>query len=99
VNSKLGVHVTTGPRSSYGRFSLRLRWPVNEGGMLTGTSSPTIAIYRDTTLFGDAPPGIDETNEEGARASRNIFPATQGALVDESRDILPTIQALSTRLM
>jgi murein DD-endopeptidase MepM/ murein hydrolase activator NlpD len=71
VNSKLGVHVTTGPRNGYGpvaRAKPKIVIAVNEGGALTETSSPTITIYRDTTVFGDAPPGIDETNEEGARA-------------------------------
>lgn len=74
--SKLGVHITTGSRNGYGLVAAArpmVVLAVDQGGALTEVSAPTIRIFRDTSIYGDGPNGLDQADEAGARALADQF--------------------------
>lgn len=80
MSSKLGVHVTTGSRNGYGLVvgeSPAVVVSVNEGGALVEarlrSGGRTITVYRDTSVYGDAPPNIDNMSAAEARASADLW--------------------------
>jgi murein DD-endopeptidase MepM/ murein hydrolase activator NlpD len=71
--SKIGTHILTGDRNGYGPFceaKPSVVIAVGEGGALVEakqkSGGKTKTIYRHN-VWPDAPPGIDQTNEAGAR--------------------------------
>jgi len=80
MSTKLGVHVSTGPRGGFGPLCLAAPAVVlalGEGGALLeakeNSRGRTITIYRDLTVYPDAPPGIDHMTEAGAIAAAEFF--------------------------
>ena len=78
--TKLGVHVSTGPRGGFGPLCLAapaVVLAVGEGGALLEAKEKsrgrTVTIYRDITVYPNAPPGIDHMTEAGAIAAAEFF--------------------------
>lgn len=80
MTTKLGVHVNTGPRGGFGEVcqaAPAVVLAVGERGALSEakekSSGRTLTIYRDITVYSDAPPGIDHMTEAGAIAAAEFF--------------------------
>jgi hypothetical protein len=80
MTTKLGVHVSTGPRGGFGELcqaAPAVVLAVGEGGSLLEAKEKsdgrTLTIYRDITVYPDAPPGIDHMTEAGAIAAADFF--------------------------
>jgi hypothetical protein len=80
MTTKLGVHVNTGPRGGFGdlcQAAPAVVLAVGEGGALVEakekSAGRTLTIYRDITVYPDAPPGIDHMTESGAIAAAEFF--------------------------
>jgi hypothetical protein len=72
--SKLGTHVTQGGRTGYGPYCAAKPAVVlaaNEGGALleakANSGGHAFTVFRDTTVYLDAPHGIDQATPEQAR--------------------------------
>lgn len=72
--SKLGAHVTQGGRTGYGPYCSAKPAVVlaaNEGGALVeakaNSGGHAFTVFRDTTVYLDAPHGIDQATPEQAR--------------------------------
>lgn len=81
IHSKLGLHVNTGPRDGIGQVLAKspvVVLAVNEGGVLVEAKSHDpniITIYRDTSVYGDVPHGIDQmTIDQARRAADDNYP-------------------------
>jgi murein DD-endopeptidase MepM/ murein hydrolase activator NlpD len=73
--SKIGAHVVQGGRNGYGPLCEARPAVVvaaDEGGALLEAKEKsgghTITVFRDTTIYADAPHGIDQMNPEQARS-------------------------------
>jgi hypothetical protein len=80
MTTKLGVHVSTGPRGGFGEVcqaAPAVVLAVGEGGALLEAKEKsdgrTLTIYRDITVYPDAPPGIDHMTEAGAIAAAEFL--------------------------
>jgi hypothetical protein len=80
MTTKLGVHVATGPRGGFGQVcqaAPAVVLAVGEGGALVEAKEKsggrTLTIYRDITVYPNAPPGIDDMTEAGAIAAAEFF--------------------------
>lgn len=69
--TKLGAHVNTGGRTGYGPFceeAPALVVAVDEGGALLEakekSNGRTVTVFRDTSVYREAPPGIDNPDVE-----------------------------------
>ena len=78
--TKLGVHVSPGPRGGFGPLSLAapaVVLAVEEGGALLeareNSAGRTVTIFRDTRVYLNGPPGIDHMTEGGAIAAAEFF--------------------------
>lgn len=78
--SKLGAHITTGPRNGYGPFVAAkpaVVIGVGEGGALLEAKDKsgghTITIYRDPTVYLNTPPGMDPMTPAQARAAADFY--------------------------
>lgn len=76
MNTKFGVHIATGPRNGYGLVASARPATVisvGEGGALIEawekSDGQTITIFREQTIFHDAPEGIDHMTTAEARAT------------------------------
>ena len=72
--SKLGAHVVTGGRNGYGPYcgaKPAVVLAVNEGGALVeakaNSGGHTFTVFRDTSVYLDAPHGIDQATPDEAR--------------------------------
>jgi hypothetical protein len=82
MSTKLGLHVTQGPRAGYGAAvaaAPAVVLSVGDGGALleamSSSGGRTITIYREQTVFHDAPPGIDQMSEgQARRAADDAWP-------------------------
>jgi len=89
MSTKLGLHVNTGPRGGFGPICLSAPAVVlaaGEGGALAEakrkSNGRTLTIYRDVTVYPDAPPGIDHMTESGAiAAAEHFWPQLRGQYV------------------
>lgn len=80
MSTKAGAHVATGSRNGFGPFveaAPAVVIAVGEGGALLEarekSGGATITIYRDQTVYHDAPPGIDQMDETEARAAADFY--------------------------
>jgi hypothetical protein len=80
MSTRLGVHVTGGPRSRYGEVAAAapaVVVAVGEGGALVEAKEKsggrTVTVFRDQSVFHDAPPGIDEMGVEEAEAAAEHY--------------------------
>ncbi len=78
--TKLGIHVNPGPRGGFGPLSAAapaVVLAVEEGGALLeareNSGRRTVTIFRDTSVYPDAPPGIDNMTESGAMAAAELY--------------------------
>ncbi|NLF66674.1 MAG: peptidoglycan DD-metalloendopeptidase family protein [Chloroflexi bacterium] len=86
MSTKFGLHVASGSHNGYGDVvaaAPAVVLAVGEGGALVeareksvaapGAAPRTITIFRDQTVFHDAPPGIDQMSEAQARAAADQY--------------------------
>ena len=80
MSTKLGVHVSNGPRGGFGPLCMAapaVVLAVEEGGALVEATEKsngrTLTIFRDLSVFGDGPPGIDHMTEAGAVTAAELF--------------------------
>lgn len=121
MTTKFGLHVTQGSRNGYGNVVAAtpvVVIAVGEGGALTEAKQKsggrTLTIYRDQTVFHDAPNGIDQMTPAQARQTAdNVWlglkavydqnPADYYQVTNETggdnRQSLANIFAFETRLM
>jgi murein DD-endopeptidase MepM/ murein hydrolase activator NlpD len=84
--SKLGAHIVGGPRNGYGAFCKArpaVVLAVNEHGALaevkTESGGHTFTIFRDATLYKDAPQGLDQATPAMAEEiAETIYPQLKG---------------------
>jgi hypothetical protein len=89
MSTKFGLHVTQGSRNRFGDVvaaAPAVVLAVGEGGALVEardkSSGRTITIFREQTVYHDAPPGLDQMSEVQARqAAEQYWPQ----LVDRYR--------------
>jgi hypothetical protein len=80
MSTKFGLHVTQGSRNGYGDVvaaAPAVVLAVAEGGALIEarekSGGRTITIFREQTVFHDAPPGIDQMSEAEAIAAAGHY--------------------------
>lgn len=80
MSTKFGLHVASGSRNGYGDVvaaAPAVVLAVAEGGALVEarekSGGRTITIFREQTVFHDAPPGIDQMSEAQARATADRY--------------------------
>jgi hypothetical protein len=80
MGTKLGLHVTFGPRRDYGLVCAEapaVVTAVGEGNALIEVAEKsggrTITIFREQTVFHDAPPNLPQMSEAQARAAADEF--------------------------
>ncbi len=86
MSTKFGLHVAQGSRNGYGEVVAAVPavvLAVAEGGALVeaheksvaapGAAPRTVTIYREQTVFHDAPPGIDQMSEAEAVAAADHY--------------------------
>lgn len=117
----IGGSVVQGSRNGYGDFCVAkpsIMVGVNEGGALTEawglSGGHTTTIYRDTSIYLDAPPGIDQATPDEGIAMANAYwpqlkarfdlnPADYYIVLNEpagnSVAVMPTYIAYETRCM
>jgi lysozyme len=119
--SKIGAHVTGSQRDGYGDFCVAkpsVVIGVNEGGALKEvwdkSNCHSISIFRDTTVYADAPQGIDQmTPQQAIGLADSIWPQLKNIFDQNPADYytvlnepfsdavaeIPTYLAYESRLM
>ncbi|MDT8304766.1 MAG: NBR1-Ig-like domain-containing protein [Anaerolineae bacterium] len=94
MSTKFGLHVAVGSRNGYGDVvaaAPAVVLAVGEGGALVEahdkSGGRTITIFREHTVFQDAPPNIDHVSEAEARAMADAYwPGLKGAYQRDPAD-------------
>ena len=119
--ANIGGSVVQGSRNGFADFCVAkpsVLVGVNEGGALTEawglSGGHTITIYRATSIYLDAPPGIDQaTPDEGVAMANNYYPLLKARFALNPADyyivfnepaansiaVMPTYIAYETRMM